>query len=94
MTIEFEVYRHHCVTQTPPSVVIDTVALELTGRRMFDANGDASVDLLDFVTMSECLDGPGGVAPAECALFDTDGDEDVDLTDFLKFQRLFRYAVP
>lgn len=94
VTIEFEAYEHHCITQTPPSIVIDAVALELTGRRMFDTNGDASVDLLDFVTLSDCLDGPGKVAPAECALFDPDGDEDVDLTDLLKFQRLFRYDVP
>jgi photosystem II stability/assembly factor-like uncharacterized protein len=66
-----------------------------------DFNGDAVVDLADYVAFKECLFGPDAVpAPtppitsAECLeTFDADADDDVDLGDFETFQERFEEPV-
>ncbi len=50
-----------------------------------DFNGDAIVDLADYVPVFDCLDGPnGGIRPG-CDVQDLSGDETVDLIDLAAF---------
>jgi hypothetical protein len=55
-----------------------------------DCDTDLDVDLEDYSTFYQCLDGPqsGPVTPT-CQCADLDEDDDVDLTDFVLFQRAF-----
>jgi len=54
-----------------------------------DFDGDGDVDLDDYEVINDCLEGPEGPLPPECAPADLDGDQDVDLEDFAEFQRSF-----
>jgi hypothetical protein len=55
-----------------------------------DCNFDGSVDLIDYVALSQCLRGPDhGYEDPDCACFDMDGDLDVDLIDAATFQGWF-----
>jgi len=53
----------------------------------FDCDGD--VDLVDYMVLADCLDGPGAGVPGGCADSDLDGNGDVDLEDFATFQEMF-----
>lgn len=81
--------RTDCDLQSPPVLVIDEFTVEYAGRRMFDANGDALVDLLDHETFATCLIDNDGETPPECAYFDRDRNDRVDLLDTATFQNSF-----
>lgn len=51
-----------------------------------DFDGDTDVDLIDFLTLLDCLSEPGLLREAGCAATDLDGDMSVDLRDFAVFQ--------
>lgn len=51
-----------------------------------DANGDARVDLTDFVWFAVCPAGPGGPVASDCACTDLDADGDSDLLDLGMYQ--------
>ena len=55
-----------------------------------DCDQDLDVDLEDYATFHDCLDGPNGepLAP-ECQCADLDEDDDVDLADFQGFAQQF-----
>lgn len=55
-----------------------------------DCDTDLDVDLDDYSTFHQCLDGPqSGPVTSTCQCADLDEDDDVDLTDFVLFQRAF-----
>jgi hypothetical protein len=53
-----------------------------------DLNGDDQVNWNDFVSLADCLAGPGSAWPPGCVSADLDCDGDVDLPDFAGFQIL------
>jgi hypothetical protein len=58
---------------------------EVTG----DFDGDADVDIDDYVIVHDCLTGPeGGILP-DCGPVDLGGDDDVDIHDLAAFQLAF-----
>ena len=54
-----------------------------------DIDSDWSVDLVDYGSLSVCLDGPLFPIGQECQISDLDSDNDVDLYDYALFQREF-----
>ncbi len=57
-----------------------------------DWNGDAAIDVGDFVELTACLAGPGGGLLPGCACGDFEPDGDVDVHDFAQFQPAFDTA--
>ncbi len=77
-----------------PSVGTITGTATLQGRaplpRPGDFDGDADVDLSDFLVFQACFNGPNRPpAAAGCLEADLDAEGDVDLNDFLTFQACF-----
>jgi hypothetical protein len=89
LLITFE-YRAltNCSVLSNPVLTIDEFKVEYSGRRMFDANGDALIDLSDYREFAGCIDGPSEPKGVECSFFDRDGNNRVDLTDFAAFQNV------
>ncbi len=50
-----------------------------------DCTSDGCVNLNDYPYLANCLSGPGGPIPPECACADIDTDGDVDLQDYSLF---------
>jgi len=59
-----------------------------------DCDHNGLVDIADFVTLADCLSGPGQPAAPDCACSDYDGDEDIDLADVAAFQTMFGWGNP
>ena len=68
----------------PP--VVDIGAYEFPADTIGDCNESGSLDLVDYRSMSGCLDGPAVDAVAGCACTDMDFDGHVDLADFAALQ--------
>jgi len=60
-------------------------------RKWGDWNEDGAVDLLDYVSFFDCMQGPDVDVPLLCAVFDWDQDGDVDLQDAARFQAAQTY---
>lgn len=54
-----------------------------------DADNDGDVDLFDAAAYFDCVTGPGGGVPIDCATFDFDDDQDVDFEDYSGLQAAF-----
>jgi len=54
-----------------------------------DVNGDGAIDLVDFVRIPLCLEGPQRIVQPACLKVDLDFDADVDLRDVQTFENLF-----
>jgi hypothetical protein len=64
---------------------VETFECDLPG----DLNHDAHINLADHALWTECMTGPGGGVPADCAGADLQLDDDVDLADFAEFLEQF-----
>jgi hypothetical protein len=87
-------YTHTAVWGSPGEDVHGTLGIAMVTivaeAPPGDCDTDLDVDLDDYSTFHDCLDGPqsGPVTPT-CQCADLDEDDDVDLTDFVLFQRAF-----
>ena len=68
---------------TKPFLTIDEA--QLPG----DSDGDGDVDLADYSTFFDCMEGPAIPFDTGCDVFDFDQQGDVDLRDFATFQQAF-----
>ena len=75
--------RRYEVTYSPTDVVV--TVLDVTG----DLDDDGDVDIADFASFADCMNGPDVAYPQGCDASDLDIDSDVDLADFAELQTLF-----
>lgn len=69
--------------------LVDMGAYEHQPVVLGDCDGSEQLELIDFASMADCLDGPGVVVEGECNCADMTLDGKVDLADFAKFQTSF-----
>jgi len=69
-------------------------AFLLSPRKHGDLDWDGDVDLDDFATFADCINGPQVPPAPGCDDADLGGDGDVDLKDFASFQEVFTGSLP
>ncbi len=80
------------VTNLPPTKILDidyggnAVTLTVIGG---DCDSDGFIDIDDFATCADCLQGPDTAVNPGCDCLDLDEDGDIDLADFAEFQVWF-----
>ena len=57
-----------------------------------DGDCDGDIDLVDFLLITVCFNGPATPSGDDCTAFDLDRDGDTDLADLLAFQARFTGA--
>jgi len=76
-------------TDKGPPIEITSSELSVAPFHRGDFDGDSDVDLTDYVSVADCMTGPGGKVSAGCHCADFTGDGMVDLADFAGFQTAF-----
>jgi hypothetical protein len=65
------------------------LTIDVGGPLPGDINGDGHVDLVDYSSFYDCLEGPDVSLNPGCEVFDFDEDGNIDADDFAAFQRAF-----
>ncbi len=58
-----------------------------------DYDGNGVLDMVDYASFTDCMDGPGVGVSTGCAVFDFDADTDVDLNDYTRWTYYYQLFI-